>query len=214
VRAEEAGGREAPLASQVDRAGQRGTGAFGAVHQLGIEAVEHDLAAPEQPQLTVRLAVQPVDVDVAVAALAVDLRPAVVEPTVLLYTRTSMRQVASSVSLGTSPTGSVYRPGPTLTSSSGPCSGAGLQRRPGGFTPLISTITPLPAYLPGARPTWHLCGGPRRPEAGQSWRLAERRGRARRRAWWRSRRLKVAADIQAYWRPSGGVHRPSDLTAI
>src|SRR6266446_2200655 len=53
-----------------------------------------------------------------------------------------MRQTASSVSPGTSPTGSVYRPRPTLTSSYGPCPGAGLHCRPGGFAPLISTITP------------------------------------------------------------------------
>jgi len=49
------------------------------LHESRIEALEHDLAAPEEPQLTVGLAVEPVQVDVPIAALPIDLRTAEVQ---------------------------------------------------------------------------------------------------------------------------------------
>ena len=43
-------------------------------HEARIETLEHDLAASEELQLTVRLAVEPVQVDVAIAAFPSDMR--------------------------------------------------------------------------------------------------------------------------------------------
>ena len=69
----------ASVVGQIDGAGQCGASALGAVDQVGLEAIEYYLAPPKQLQLAPDLAVQPVDIDVAVAALALDLRPVVIE---------------------------------------------------------------------------------------------------------------------------------------
>ena len=58
---------------------------FRLFHEPRIETLEHDLAASEEPQVTVGLAVEPVQVDVAIAAFPIDMRTAEVQLFVLPY---------------------------------------------------------------------------------------------------------------------------------